>query len=152
MLFGWYAVLFFCAVAKRENADRTVSPDVSARMRRVRVRDTAPEVAVRRLLFDLGARFRVCPSGLPGRPDIVNQRRGWCVLVHGCFWHGHHCRRGRRPKTNVAFWTAKAAENRRRDARVVEALSTAGLRCIIVWQCELDEVDRLRARLKAFLP
>ena len=129
-----------------------VDPKRRRIMQAVGSSDTKPEAAVRSVLRALGMHYRLHVRSLPGRPDIVIGRLRTVILVHGCFWHGHHCRRGRRPKTNVAFWTAKAAENRRRDARVVEALSTAGLRCIIVWQCELDEVDRLRARLKAFLP
>src|SRR2546426_9518024 len=83
------------------------SPAVSARMRSVRVRHTAPELAVRRMLHALGARFRVNPTDLPGRPDITNSRRKWCIFVHGCFWHGHTCWRGRLPKTNVRFWRDK---------------------------------------------
>ena len=127
------------------------APNVSARMRSVRVRDTEPELAVRRLLHSLGVRFRVHGARLPGRPDITNSRKRWCIFVHGCFWHGHDCQRGRPPKTNVEFWGPKIALNRARDARVADALQATGFRVIVVWQCELDHPDSLRGTLSSFV-
>src|SRR5580704_5824552 len=97
--------------------------ETTARMKAVRQRDTAPEVAVRKLLHSLGLRFRVCPADLPGRPDIANKTRKWCVFVHGCFWHGHPgCKLGRRPRTNRDWWEIKIAANRKRDSRKVLAM------------------------------
>ncbi|WP_425991790.1 hypothetical protein [Brevundimonas sp. TWP2-3-2] len=66
----------------------------SAVMRRVKGRDTAPEIAMRRMLRAAGVGYRLGGSGLPGRPDIVMQGRRTVVFVHGCFWHGHDCARG----------------------------------------------------------
>lgn len=126
------------------------TPTVSARMRSVRVRDTAPELAVRKLLHSLGTRFRVRPTTLPGRPDITNGSKRWCIFVHGCFWHGHECWRGRPPKTNVSFWTQKITTNRERDARKHDALKTQGFRVLTVWQCELDDVASLKSQLATF--
>lgn len=123
------------------------SSQVSARMRRVRVRGTSPELAVRRLLHALGVRFRVQPTDLPGRPDITNARRGWCIFVHGCFWHGHACWRGRLPKKNVPFWRQKIESNRCRDERVESELLNQGFLVMTVWQCELDDPGRLSRRL-----
>ncbi len=121
-------------------------------MRCVRTRDTGPELAVRRILHALGLRFRVQGEGVPGRPDIINRTRRWCVLVHGCYWHGHGCAWGRLPKTNVAFWEAKVAANRRRDKRDESRLTSLGYRVVVVWQCELRDSDKLRARLAELLP
>jgi len=119
-------------------------------MRSVRVRDTAPELAVRRMLHALGVRFRVRPTDLPGRPDITNLRRRWCIFVHGCFWHGHSCWRGRLPKKNVAFWREKIASNQGRDTRAESDLLERGFRVLIVWQCELDDSERLKRRFGKF--
>lgn len=86
-------------------------------MARVRARDTRPELLVRRLAHALGYRYRLHGRGLPGTPDLVFARRCKVVFVHGCFWHGHACPRGRRaPKTNADYRTAKIARNRARDA------------------------------------
>ena len=73
----------------------------SAVMRRVRGRDTRPEICVRRLIWRLGGRYRLNRADLPGKPDIVLASRRLAVFVHGCFWHGHDCARGARvPKAN----------------------------------------------------
>lgn len=120
-------------------------------MRRVRQRDTAPELAVRKYLYSRGVRYRVCPSHLPARPDLVNQRAKWAVLVHGCYWHGHmDCSLFRIPKTNSLFWRHKIAANRERDARKQLELEALGFEVHVVWQCEVGtaRLRRLANKLK----
>jgi DNA mismatch endonuclease (patch repair protein) len=113
-------------------------------MKAVRQRDTEPEMKVRRLLYSLGARFRLCPRDLPGRPDIANKKKKWCVFVHGCFWHGHEgCVLSRLPRTNTSFWTQKIAANTARDERKETAMIKLGFRICIVWQCELSDETRI---------
>jgi DNA mismatch endonuclease (patch repair protein) len=75
----------------------------SAVMRRVKGRDTTPELKVRDALRRAGIGYRLGGGGLPGRPDVVMKGRRVALLVHGCFWHGHACARGaRQPKANAA--------------------------------------------------
>jgi DNA mismatch endonuclease, patch repair protein len=114
----------------------------SAVMRRVKGRDTTPELAVRRLLRTAGIGYRLGGAGLPGRPDLVMKGRRAVVFVHGCFWHGHDCARGARaPKANAAYWSAKIARNRARDAASETALREAGWRVITVWECGQRRAD-----------
>ena len=121
-------------------------------MRRVKGRDTGPELKVRRLLWSAGYRYRLHRKDLPGRPDIVLARGRAAVFVHGCFWHGHDCPRGaRQPKANADYWTAKIGRNVARDARVQAELTEAGWRPVTVWECELKDTAALEARLKAEL-
>lgn len=120
-------------------------------MSRVRGKDTVPEYAVRRLLHRLGYRYRLHVAALPGKPDLVFPARKKVVFVHGCFWHGHECRLGRRPRSNVDFWVAKAQANRTRDALDVERLHGLGWQVFIVWQCQTRDADRLTAALVQFL-
>lgn len=130
-----------------------LSPNVSERMRRVRRRDTAPEIAVRRLIWRLGLRFRTCVASLPGSPDLANKRARWAVFVHGCFWHGHHgCALASVPKRNRQWWLAKLDANRQRDERKCRALEDDGYRVVTVWQCELRDPEKLRRRLACELP
>src|ERR1700733_8373921 len=99
----------------------------SAVMARVKGRDTKPELIVRRLLWRLGARYRLDRRDLPGRPDIVLPGRKLAVFVHGCFWHGHDCPRGARvPKANRDYWLGKVGRNRDRDIASRTALEAAG--------------------------
>src|SRR6202161_155073 len=85
----------------------------SAVMRRVRGKDTKPEMAVRSMVHRLGFRY-----DLPGNPDLVSPPRGRVIFVHGCFWHGHTCRAGRnRPSSNQSYWIAKQERNHTRGGR-----------------------------------
>ena len=56
--------------------DRITPERRSALMARIRGRNTAPEMAVRRLAHALGCRFRLHRRDLPGTPDLVFPRLG----------------------------------------------------------------------------
>ncbi|MEX2517748.1 MAG: very short patch repair endonuclease [Paracoccaceae bacterium] len=122
-------------------------------MRRVKGRDTEPELTLRRLLRAMGRPgYRLQRRDLSGRPDIafIGLRRA--IFVHGCFWHGHACARGARvPKTNTEYWIAKIARNRARDEAALETLAAKGWRALIVWECQMKDEAALRLRLEAFL-
>jgi len=124
------------------NTDVFTPEKRSAVMRRVKSRDTRPELAVRRLLRAAGIGYRLGGCGLPGRPDVVMQGRRIALFVHGCFWHGHDCARGaRQPKANADYWQAKIGRNRQRDTRNEAALTDAGWRVVTVWECEMKAPD-----------
>ena len=124
----------------------------SAVMRRVRGKDTAPELRVRRLIWSFGGRYRLHAKDLPGKPDIVLPRRRLAVFVHGCFWHGHDCARGARvPKANRDYWLSKVGRNRERDIASRAALGAAGWRVETVWECELKDKPALTARVTGWL-
>jgi DNA mismatch endonuclease, patch repair protein len=131
----------------------TLSPeDRSRRMSAIRSGNTKPEMVVRRLLHGLGYRYRLHRRDLPGTPDLVFPSRRCVVFVHGCFWHRHEdCRLARLPKSRVEFWETKLEGNRQRDQRKVRELVESGWRVLIVWECELADVDALTMRLKSFL-
>jgi DNA mismatch endonuclease (patch repair protein) len=121
-------------------------------MRAVKGSDTAPEMAVRRMVHRMGFRFRLNRKDLPGKPDLVLPRLHRVVFVNGCFWHGHDCVRGARaPKANAEYWRAKIARNRLRDAASLAALKTEGWRAAVIWECELKESARVKKRLARFL-
>lgn len=113
-------------------------------MKKVRRKDTAPELAVRRFLHGSGLRFRIHVRKLPGTPDIVLPRYGAVVFVHGCFWHGHDCKHGSvLSKTRADFWSCKIAANRARDARKALALASAGWRVLTFWECQVSRAEDL---------
>jgi DNA mismatch endonuclease (patch repair protein) len=124
----------------------------SAVMRRVKGRDTTPEMKVRKALTKLGARYRLHRKDLPGNPDVVLPGRRLALFVHGCFWHGHDCARGARvPKANRDYWLAKVARNRARDQTSREALAAQGWRVETLWECDLKDAEALEARLASLL-
>ena len=131
--------------------DTITSAERSALMSRIRSKDTTPELVVRSVLHRLGYRFRLHRKDLPGCPDIVLPRHGKIVLVHGCFWHGHGCKLGSKPKTNVSYWRAKIRANRARDARNREELVGRGWAVLELWECEIRRYDGIQDRLQEFM-
>ncbi|HVI31567.1 DNA mismatch endonuclease Vsr [Phenylobacterium sp.] len=124
----------------------------SAVMRRVKGRDTTPEMKVRKALTRLGTRYRLHRKDLPGNPDIVLPGRRLALFVHGCFWHGHDCARGARvPKQNRDYWIAKVARNVARDERTRAELAAQDWRVETLWECELKDPAALEARLRRLL-
>ena len=126
----------------------------SAVMRAVKSADTAPERAVRAAVCAAGyaRRYRLGGAKLPGKPDLVFGALRKTVFVHGCFWHGHDCKRGaRQPKDNAAYWSAKIARNQARDERIAAELAASGWRSLTIWECETRDAAALSKRLKAFL-
>lgn len=121
-------------------------------MQAVRSKDTKPELAVRRIVFKLGYRYRLHKNDLPGKPDLTFIGRRKVVFVHGCFWHGHTCVRGNRlPKTNTEYWCAKIARNKARDAANMAKLKASCWRVLVIWECELKDTLRLTSKLDNFL-
>ena len=117
-------------------------------MRRVRSKDTAPEMRVRRALHARGYRFRVHRKDLPGTPDIVLPRFRMCIFVNGCFWHGHErCKRARLPETRKEYWFQKIAANKERDQKSRSNLEQDGWVVATIWECETTSIPRLTLAL-----
>ncbi|MFV0662366.1 very short patch repair endonuclease [Denitromonas sp.] len=125
----------------------------SENMSRIRGRDTKPELIVRRAFWASGLRYRLHDRRLPGHPDLVFAGPRTVVFVHGCFWHCHEgCSNFRIPKTRSEWWAAKLARNKVRDAEVRADLEAAGWQVIVIWECEVEDQERLAAfieRLKS---
>jgi len=120
-------------------------------MRAVGTKNTGAEMTVRRLLHAKGYRYRLHRRDLPGSPDIVFPKFRSVVFVHGCFWHGHECSKGRLPKSRLEYWEAKVESNRMRDRKNIEALRKLGWAVEVVWQCELLDILELTEKLDRFL-
>jgi DNA mismatch endonuclease (patch repair protein) len=88
-------------------------------------------------------------------PDITLPKWKTVIFVHGCFWHGHGCKRGsakRRPKTNRSYWNAKIEGNVKRDAQHARSLAKLGWRRLVIWACEAALPKKLEARLSKAFP
>jgi len=124
----------------------------SQMMRSIRKTDTTPELIVRKLLRELGVRYRLHARDLPGSPDIVMRGKKKAVLVHGCFWHQHEgCKLAKQPSTRPEYWLPKLARNQERDRLALTALSELGWNSLVVWECELEDLEGLRCKLKEFV-
>lgn len=124
----------------------------SERMSRIRGKDSAPELALRRVLHRLGMRYRLHATDLSGKPDIIFPRYKAIVFVHGCFWHRHEgCKVATTPKSNTEFWMEKFSKNVARDRRVTATLREQGWRVFLAWECELvpSKIEATGHRLAA---
>jgi len=120
-------------------------------MARIRSKDTKPELVVRKAVWAAGFRYRLHARNLPGRPDLVFPGLGVVVFVHGCYWHGHSCQKGRIPGQNSAFWKAKFEGNIARDRRNRAALARDGWKVVTVWECSLATKEKRRTAVKKLL-
>lgn len=132
--------------------DRISKEHRSWNMSRIQSRDTKPEKTVRSILHGLGYRFRLHRKDLPGKPDIVLARYNSVIFVHGCFWHRHKdCKNASIPKTKKTFWEEKFKANIERDIKVKNELKSNGWRVLVVWECELTDIESVEKELGKFL-
>jgi DNA mismatch endonuclease (patch repair protein) len=122
-------------------------------MAQVKSKNTSPELIVRRFLHSHGFRYGLHNKTLPGTPDIVLRKFNTVIFVHGCFWHGHRCNKGRLPKTRTSWWSKKREYNHKKDRKNQLELKNLGWKVVIVWQCDLTskrvqkELTALRKKL-----
>lgn len=125
------------SAARSPKSLHMTTPQRSRNMRAIKSQDTKPEMTVRQLVHSLGYRYRLHRKDLPGKPDLVFPSRKKAILVHGCFWHMHDCRRGyREPKENSGYWSSKIARNRERDIQTQHDLKALGWDVLVIWECE----------------
>lgn len=121
-------------------------------MRAIQSKNTKPEIKVRSVLHGLGYRYSLHYKKLPGKPDIVLVKHRAIVLVNGCFWHSHDCKRGKvTPTTNPDFWENKRLRTVDRDSENITAYKEAGFRVLVIWECETKVVELLTQTLIGFL-
>lgn len=116
----------------------------SENMRRIRSKNTAPELAVRRILREANVHYRL-HRNLPGRPDISIGRLHTAIFVHGCFWHQHEgCPRAFVPSTHNEFWNKKLNANAKRDIEIIMKLKILGWNSEVIWECKTRDNSVLR--------
>lgn len=121
-------------------------------MRAVHGKDTSPEKKVRALIYKTGFRYRLHSKTLPGKPDLVFPSKRKVIFVHGCFWHGHSCTRGKRiPKTNTRYWLDKIKKNKIRDRTHIKDLTKMGWKSFVIWECQLKNMVKIANEVKCFL-
>lgn len=132
--------------------DRLTPSQRSWNMSQIHSKNTGTEMKVRSLLHSMGYRYRLHRKDLPGKPDVVLPKYKTVMFVHGCFWHRHEgCKITTTPKTNTEFWEEKFARNVERDIERQNKLAEMGWKVIIVWQCELKDLNSLAKRISVAL-
>lgn len=114
-------------------------------MRRIRSKDTKPEVRLRKELWHLGLRYRKNWRNLPGSPDIALTRQKIAIFVDGDFWHarGHRDHPGEQVASNQRYWQQHLARNVERDKETDDALTDLGWLVLRFWASEVEhDLDR----------
>ncbi|MGC4154456.1 MAG: very short patch repair endonuclease [Propionicimonas sp.] len=127
------------------------NPQTRRAMQGNRSRDTAPELAVRRLVHAMGMRYLVNARPVPNirrTADLVFRGPRVAVFIDGCYWHGcplHY----RQPATHVDFWRDKVTQNQARDADTDTVLRAAGWRVLRFWEHDAPETvaEAIRAAI-----
>lgn len=141
-----------CVVkTKRSKFDKLSTADRSHRMSLVKSSNTKPELVIRKLAFSLGFRYKLFDKSLPGKPDLVFKARKKVIFVNGCFWHAHDCGKYVFPKTRLTFWIPKIAKNIERDQNVINKLNETGWKSLIIWECEIKDIEKISKRIIKFL-
>ncbi|MEV8538690.1 very short patch repair endonuclease [Streptomyces sp. NPDC051572] len=112
-------------------------------------KDTAAELAVRRLLHAAGLRYRVeypVPGMARRRLDMAFTRAKVAVLIDGCFWHGCPVH-ATQPKANAEWWRKKLDRNMARDRETTAHLAAQGWTVLRFW--EHEDPDSVAARVSA---
>jgi DNA mismatch endonuclease (patch repair protein) len=132
--------------------DKLTPSHRSANMSKIRAKNTAPEMLVRRLVHSMGFRYRLHVSRLPGKPDLVFPRLKKIIDVRGCFWHQHRgCIDSHVPKSRQEYWAPKLKMNCQRDKKNRRKLRAQGWAVLTLWECELRDSAQVKKQVTAFL-
>ena len=109
-------------------------------MQRIKSRDTAIEVALRKALWEKGYRYRKNYKNLPGKPDIVLIKYKIVIFCDSEFFHGKDWEI-KKPKLlnskNSEYWISKLERNMERDRENERQLLFLGWTIIRFWGREI---------------
>jgi len=129
--------------------DNLTASDRKKCMSRIRSKNTKPEKMVRRILTDMGLRYRLHKKELSGKPDIVLSKYKLIFFINGCFWHQHkNCKYATMPKSNLKYWSSKFKRNIERQNNNIQVLSNTGWQVEIIWECEMKNMEQLKTKIK----
>lgn len=114
-------------------------------MSAIRSKDTKPEMALRRALWQRGMRYRVNVKELPGKPDIVFSKVRIAIFCDGDYWHGHNwALRGIASLDEELagyseYWQTKIRRNIERDRENTAKLENDGWLVLRFWESEIKK-------------
>lgn len=122
-------------------------------MRSNKSKDTKPELAMRKALWQAGIRgYRLHWKKAPGKPDIAFPGKKLAIFLNGCFWHRCPKCKLSMPKNNSDFWVLKFERNVERDQQKIDSLKKLNWKVIVIWECEMkhdlsEKVKRVKQLL-----
>jgi len=142
--------------AKQDTKKRVRDPAViSYTMSRIRSKDTAIEMRLRRALWAEGFRYRKHYKDIPGTPDIAFPGAKVAVFCDSRFWHGRDWeKRKNKLVSNRDYWIRKIERNMERDKKVNKNLARSGWLVLRFWDTDIEKkldecVERIKKALDA---
>ncbi len=124
-----------------QQVDTLSKSERSALMKKIKSKWTRPELRTKAALDAIGAEYSPHDSTLPGTPDFALHGPKTAVMVNGCFWHDHECRKGKKPKTSPEYWVPKLLKNRERGEKAMARLEAVGWKAVVLWECEAKKMS-----------
>ena len=124
------------SVKKEPRFQGTTTEKRSKNMQRIKGKDTAIEVVLRKALWAKGYRYRKNYKQVPGRPDRALTKYKIAIFCDGEFFHGKDwdVLKPRLEKgSNSDYWIKKIERNRERDSEKDAKLSYLGWTVIHFW-------------------
>ena len=113
-------------------------------MKKIRSKNTTPEILLRKNLWKLGIRYRLNYPKLPGKPDIFIKKNSLVIFIDGEFWHGFNWENKKeRLKSNREYWIKKIEGNIKRDQRINVELTSMGYCVLRFWGNEVKSDIKL---------
>lgn len=114
------------------------TPERSNLMRKIKSNNTTPEIILRKALWAKGVRYRLNVSKLPGKPDIVINKKKIIIFIDGEFWHGYNWEEKKtKIKSNANYWIKKIERNMERDKSNNQKLTSMGYQVFRFWEHEI---------------
>ena len=125
---------------------------ISYNMSRVKNKDSAIELALRKELWARGLRYRKNVKSVFGKPDIAFIGKKIAVFCDSEFWHGFDWENKRHEiKSRQEFWIPKIERTMERDIEVTQTLKEQGWIVLRFWGNEIkkncsacaDQIERV---------
>lgn len=109
-------------------------------MRKIKSKNTKPEIKFRKKLWAKGIRYRINDKRYPGKPDIVIPKHKIAIFIDGEFWHGYNWKEKREKiKSHRDYWIPKIEKNIKRDKKYTKELKTMGWTVVRFWENEIKK-------------
>ena len=121
-------------------------------MKKIRLRDTQPEMILRKELTKIGLRYRLHSAKLPGKPDIVLNKFKLVISIDGEFWHGFEWKKKKpKIKSNRDYWIPKIERTIKRDKENVKKLNDLGFVVFRFWEQQIKkDLESCLLKIKEF--
>jgi len=122
------------------------SGKVSARMKKVKSKDTKLELKFESILKEMNLNYSKHPS-LFGNPDFIIDNTNVLIFCDSSFWHGRSEKdlSGESFKHNKSYWTEKLNKNKERDSVITKKLNETGWKVIRLWDTDIYK-DQIKVK------